>query len=157
MHFSSPFEDGVGKSAHEVTWRVNGIERVTTYEGTFGTETLDDPAYDVWQVDLDFKAPTDSVLALCNLALTDEDGNRFTYDSYALGLTMDIYPCVPGDAVGPNHTMEGEQREMGGSGAPRPAEWSTTPIIVAPKGVEITGVRLWWTAPRYAQVSLDRD
>jgi hypothetical protein len=157
LSYSEDFADAAGPGVHSIRFRVTGIERVDSYTDRFGhTTTITNPAYDAWRVHVEAEADPNTVLTGCSLALTEDDGTRYEFAWQADDIDQDIlYPCLPRDAYGPSTTVQADvDRQLGGDGTPRPAQWTSDPVVFVAKGARITGVMLWWQPPHYAKVSV---
>jgi hypothetical protein len=159
LSYSDDFEDTVGHGEHKLRFRVTEIEKVDSYTDEFGhTTTITNPSYEAWRVHIEAKADPDSVLIDCRLALTEDDGTRYTFAQDADNIRQDVlYPCLPVDRWGPSSVdvRDGVRQPSGLEDGPRPATWSIEPLIFVATGAKITGVRLWWErSPHYAQVSV---
>jgi hypothetical protein len=139
------------------TFRVKVTDAVSTADAGPSADAADlDLPSDLtgWRITMDFEAAPDQVLFGCQLALLDDNGNRYMYRAIVNDLNQDIWPCVPEDHPGPRPSITaGEPRTMM-PGEERPAQWTTRPVVVVPRGATITQVLLWWEQPDYLAVRL---
>lgn len=155
LDYRDTVEDAEGEHPLEVRIRLDSLSPVTAGWGDAGELVLPDGARAV-AVGLSFEADPSMLLSGCSLALRDEDGNRYDYLSGAGGVYQPYSPCVPPGSPGPLPSLGELGDGDSGSDLPdRPREWSVAPVVVLPRGVEITEVLLWWQKPAYATLVVD--
>ena len=145
--WSDSFTDALGEGVRTFSVRVTAVE-------TTDTEPVVLPA-DVTavRVTMDFSAASDQVLFACKLALLDADGNRYTYRPLVGGVMQSLFPCLP-EQTGPQPSITAGEPRVALFGDQRPPEWTTEPVLMVPRGTELTKVLLWWEEPDYLEVQL---
>lgn len=150
--FSEDYEDAVGPTSRTLTVRLDRLEVVDTYP----FEAFEDPApppegLQVVAAHLDWSAEPDQVVRSCTVALVDGDGRRY---EPLPGTIQDL--CVNYGQEGPSDPVNAdtERGQLDPGSEPRPPQWSTAPRFLVPEGREITRVLVWWTLPRYAELSV---
>ncbi|GGB96050.1 hypothetical protein [Cellulomonas carbonis] len=126
------------------------VDSVEPAPAGWTTQELPDGTVGV-QVRLTLSAAPDVPLVGCTLALRGADGTRYDHLPGAVA-DQGFSPCVPSDAPGP---MVGLDGSVTPSDAPRPATWTTSPVVLVPEGTDPSEVVLWWEMPDYASFALD--
>jgi len=156
VHYSEPFSDALGASRLAVDLEVVDVRTVGSISDPIrGEVKVDTDGAMAYAVKLRFRADPKTVLIGCRMALLDAAGNRYDFDHQALGVAQDLYPCLQDGAEGYGNSIRVDTPRAYVDG-PRPATWTTRPVVIVPAGVRITEVRLWWDdpGPRYCRVSV---
>ena len=137
----------------EITVAVQ-VKDVRTIENENGSITAAEGAQ-LWQLDLDFTAKPDQILAYCNAQL-EADGVRYGSQEGKVGSNPHSFitkpSCVPKDTPGP--AIEPFTSEITETTPPRPETWPISMIFALPAGVTPQALRLWWHHPDYLRIPL---
>lgn len=149
VEVTDDFSDAVGDTSRTFSVRLDRLEPVDVFP--FDDVEGERPPPDGLQAvaaHLDWSAEPDQVLRGCQVALVDDDGRR--YELLPGGGQVDV--CTPEDAGGPEAPLlEGARRgELPYGEGPRPASWSTAPVLLVPEGRNFTRLLVWWELPDYA-------
>lgn len=131
------------------------LDDVRPAEAAFGEDDpLEPPAgVQAVAVDLSLSAAPDVPLASCDLAVRDASGTEYAYQSTSPSISQATSPCVPPDARGPDLDLfEGIDPD---TGPRRPDEWTVSPVVLLPDGVEVAEVVLSWGPPGGLLISAD--
>ena len=157
LDFSDSYTDDDGEHPLDVRLRLGSVRPTTTgWGGEGGDVDLDVPDGSVaLAVTLQVEADPDLPLSGCMLALRGDDGTRYGYlpsfgDAYMPGS-----PCVPPDSPGPFPSVGEFDDILNDDRVARPASWTVEPVVVVPRGTEITDVLIWWERPAYASLAVD--
>ncbi|MBB5790067.1 hypothetical protein [Jiangella mangrovi] len=146
--FSSSQYDRTGDVPFSVRVRLDGVRPATELFGPVSDDDVLDPPAGVQAlaVDLTLAAPSDVPLTGCSLVLRDAEGTEYAYEISSPTIrSQATSPCVPPDARGPElDLIEGLDPDTGPT---RPDEWTVSPVVLLPDGVEVTDVRLSWGPP----------
>jgi len=153
--WSDTFTDAAGEGTRTFSVRVAAVEPTDTAQSFRGSEDVALPGdLAAVRVAMDFRAAPDQVLFGCRLALVDTAGNRYVYRPLVGGVMQSLHPCLP-EQTGPRPSISAGEPRVTLSGEQRPPEWEATPVVLVPRGTEITKVLLWWEQPDYLEVRLD--
>jgi hypothetical protein len=113
------------------------------------------------QVTLSLRADPDLPLAMCRLALRDEDGTRYDYRAPGFDVldptsAQPASPCVPDASPGPAESLGDLDEKLSDDERPaRPGSWTVEPVVVVPQGARVAEVLVWWREPVYVALSVD--
>ena len=156
VDYTQDFHDALGDTSRSLQVRLDGVERVDSVPQTYGDPTPIPDGLTGYRVDLSFRADPDQSLRGCQLALLDDNGNRYEFRSVVDDLSQDASPCLVFGKEGPQVPIfEGNTRDVP-PGEERPRSWETSRIVFVPDGVRVTQVALWWEQPRYLRWTLPR-
>ena len=156
MTWSDSFSDALGPATRTVRVKMSGTESIGAAGPSADSADLDlPPELTGLRVTMDFEAAPDQVLIGCQLALRDDNGNRYVYRPKVNDLSQDSWPCLPGDKSGPMASITAGEPRMVMPGYERPPHWTTRPVVVVPRTATITEVLLWWEQPDYLAVELN--
>ena len=154
LDFSSTYSDDDGDHPLDVRLRLGSVRPATTGFGS--SEPLDVPDGSVaLAVTLHVEADPDLPLLGCMLALRGDDGTRYGYLPSFGGAFMPGSPCVPPDSPGPYPVVGDFDDVLNDDRVARPASWTVEPVVVVPRGTEISDVLIWWEMPAYASLAVD--
>ena len=143
-------------SSYETTVavRVKDVQPVEEYRQPNGTQVTAATDTQLWQVDLNFSAKPDQVLAYCSAEL---EANGVRYDNKTAKENGDSKnysspreDCVPEDTPGPR--FKAFEPKIEETTPPRPEYWSATLTFAIPTGINPQGLRLYWTTPEYLYI-----
>jgi hypothetical protein len=142
-HLEASQYDRTGDVPFEVRIRLDDVRRT---DQPFGDGELTVPTgAAAIAVDLSLAADPDTPLTACQLFLRDDDGTEYAYQSSAPSISQPSSPCVPPDTPGPELDLfEGMDPEQT---PPRPPEWTVSPVVLVPDGVDVTEVVITWGPP----------
>ncbi len=142
--FSASQNDRAGDVPFTVRVRLDGVRAA---EAPLGEDHALEPPDGVQAVavDLSLSAEPDVPLAGCTLVVRDADGTEYAYQSSSPSISQATSPCVPPDARGPE--LDVFERTDPDTGPRRPDEWSVSPVVLLPDGVEVAEVVLSWGPP----------
>lgn len=150
--FSAAQYDRTGDVPFTVRVRLDGVRPA---DAPFGADDPLEPPAGVRAVavDLSLAAAPDVPLTGCELVVRDASGTEYGYESASPSITQASSPCVPPEARGPDlDLIEGLDPD---TGPRRPGEWSVSPVVLLPDGVEVTEVLLSWGPPDGLLISAD--
>lgn len=121
--------------------------------------------FDVWAVLTQWQAPTDSILAGCQMWSTDDQGTEYPLMDRVLGGVVDprlstFSACTPPGEEGPqlewdmdNHPDDMNQLTLT-PGEPRPESWEKLTLLSMPAGTQPEALHIGWDKPAYVSLPL---
>lgn len=114
------------------------------------TEVLAPEGSTLWRLDVDVAAPTQMVLAGCEISLLDDTGRSYavmtgSYSGRAVNSSYNAGACTPYLLTGRTLDLDGSYIEAE-PGSERPESWSLTLFVVMPDGVPPTRMSVGWAA-----------
>lgn len=138
---------------HEADIKIIGFQKMEYHEqiGIYPPE-----GFTSWLILTEWEAPTDSLLANCNMWFSGSDGRRYYRTNSVFSGEMDenlhaSTSCTPPGEAGPKHVWDTGEIV---TEEPRPEQWRKLAPVAMPDGVQPTKLHFAWGQPHYVTIVL---